>query len=152
MIQSVSARFTKMQKIWKANFALFMMLVLAIGMMPSFAGDPGSLQPGSCGAKIALVLDRSSSIGVGDFNGNQDNVNAVKFGSGALAVAMKGPNAFMDVYAFASEAQRINSSWLNLVDDNHVNLQTNAIGQIPFKTGQSNTSSGDLYPDGLAAG
>ena len=152
MIHSLSTRFSKMQRIWKTNFALFLLLTLAIGMMPSFAGDPGTLTPGSCGAKIALVLDRSASIGVADFNGSDGNIAAVKIHSGSLVQSMKGANAFTDVYAFASEAQRINSSWLNLVDDNYVNLQNAAIAQIPFKNGQSNSSSGDLYPDGLAAG
>ena len=149
---STVQRLTNISKIWKLNILLLIAVMLAGTLAVSYAGDHSALTDGKCNARIALVLDRSSSIGVGDFNGNQDNVNAVKFGAGALAASLKGPNAFMDVYAFGSNANRINSAWLNLVDDNHVALQQAAIAQTPFKTGQHNTDSGDLYPDGMAAG
>ncbi|MBP9115605.1 MAG: DUF11 domain-containing protein [Acidimicrobiia bacterium] len=158
MIRTLTYRFSSMRKIWKANFALFLLLVLAIGMLPSYAGvntktsSAKAFASGDCGARIAVSLDRSSSIGVSEFGGSQANVDTIKRGVTLLNNSIIGPDSYTDYYTFASASRRVNTGgWFNLKDQTASNWQNQIVSGVKFKTGATNYSSGDLYDDGLAA-
>ena len=158
MIRTLTYRFSSMRKIWKANFALFLLLVLAIGMLPSYAGvntktsSAKTFASGDCGARIAVSLDRSSSIGVSEFGGSQANVDTIKRGVTLLNNSIIGPDSYTDYYTFASTSRHVNTAnWFNVKNQESADYQNQFVNAIKFKTGATNYSSGDLYDDGLAA-
>ena len=118
----------------------------------SYAGDTNKLAYGKCGARITLVLDRSSSIGVSQFEGSQANVDKIKSASQDLFNAVKGPDSYTDVITFASVAERSNTGgWFHVKDQAAANWQSMVTHGIPFKVGATNESSGNRYWDGLPA-
>ncbi|MFN8015322.1 MAG: hypothetical protein U0R17_01775 [Acidimicrobiia bacterium] len=150
-------KITTRSKIFKLNILLLITFVIAATMTVSFATEA---QQTNCGARVALVLDRSSSIGVDQFSGgaaqSEANVAAIKNGAMSFVDALKGPDSYMDVYAFASVAQRINSGGWFKLDGNfnstttNVDLQKFVIGTTKFKRGAT-SSSENAYNDGMTA-
>ncbi|MEI2834028.1 MAG: CARDB domain-containing protein [Acidimicrobiia bacterium] len=109
-----------------------------------------------CGARVALVLDRSSSIGVDRFSGSRAqsvaNINAIKSGANSFVDALIGKDSYTDVYTFASVAERVNTGgWFNVKDQTAANWQKLGIGGLKFKQG-ADSSSENAYWDGLPAG
>jgi hypothetical protein len=148
----LTKRFTTFPKIWKFNIALLIMVMLAGTFAVSYAGDTNKLAYGKCGARITLVLDRSSSIGVSQFKGSQANVDKIKSASQDLFNAVKGPDSYTDVITFASVAERSNTGgWFHVKDQAAANWQSMVTHGIPFKVGATNESSGNRYWDGLPA-
>lgn len=152
-------RFTRYSKVRKFTVLALIALTVTASIAVSFATT--SQTSGECGAHVALVLDRSSSIGVDQFSGSAAqsvaNISAIKNGAMSFVDAVKGPDSYMDLFAFASVAQRINSvpSWFKLdgSDDGthqNVDVQKLAIGITPFKTG-ANSAVMNAYEDGMTA-
>ncbi len=132
---------------------LLALLMIAGTMVVSFATSTTS--NGECGAKVALVLDRSSSIGVDAFSGgrnqSQANISAIKVASNDFVQALQGKDSYTDVYAFASVAKRINTGgWFNIKDQDTTNWQKMVIGNIRFKQGAT-SSAENAYDDGMTA-
>lgn len=129
------------------------MLLVAATMTISFATS--SSQNDNCGARVALVLDRSSSIGVDQFSGGRAqsvrNIDAIKVGANNLVDALKGKDSYTDVYGFATLSHRLNTGdWFNIKDQDHANWQKLVIGGSKFKQGATSTSE-KAYPDGMNA-
>ena len=151
---SLTARFTSYSKIAKLNVMLLTLLLVATTMAVTFATNGGS-GTGECGAHVALVLDRSSSIGVDAFSGSRAqsdaNISAIKVGANNFVDALQGKDSYTDVYAFGSVAQRINTGgWFNVKDQDTANWQKMVIGNIKFKQG-ANSSAENAYNDGMNA-
>lgn len=132
---------------------LLAMLLIAGLMTVSFA--TGSASANNCGARVALVLDRSSSIGVDKYSGSaansERNVNAIITGANAFVDSIIGPDSYTDVYAFASVAQRINTGgWFNVKDQDAANWQKMVLSGTKFKRGAT-SSSENAYWDFLSA-
>lgn len=154
-IQNVTNRFTSLSKVAKLNVFLLTLLMIATTMAVSFAANGGTNAP-DCGAHVALVLDRSSSIGVDRFSGSRAqsdaNISAIKVGANVFVDAVQGPDSYTDVYAFASVAQRINTGgWFNVKDQTNANWQKMVIGGLKFKQGPD-SSSENAYNDGMLGG
>ena len=79
-------RVTKFSKIWKLNIMLLVSIMIAGTFAASYAdvnskaSSAKTFASGDCGARIAVSLDRSSSIGVSEFGGSQANVDTIKRG------------------------------------------------------------------------
>jgi uncharacterized repeat protein (TIGR01451 family) len=143
-------------KIVKLNVLLLVTLMIAATMSVTFATDGSVATYGNdCGARVALVLDRSSSIGVDQFSGSaansQANVDAIKVGANTFVDAIIGKDSYTDVYAFASVAQRVNSGgWFNVKDQDSANWQKLLIGGLKFKRGATSGAE-NAYDDGMNA-
>lgn len=161
-LTSLLHRTSTLSKIVKFNVFVLIALVVAATMVVSFASTNASapsetaLPTPACSARVAIVLDRSSSISIPEFGGSTSNVNTIKTAANDLIEAIKGPDSYSDVYAFATTAQRMNtvSSWWKLdglFDGVHTNvdIQKLVIGQTPFKIGARVADSGDVYKDGI---
>lgn len=128
--------------------------MIAGTMLVSFATTPANTSD-ECGAHVALVLDRSSSISVDRFSGSRAqsdaNISAIKVGANDFVQALKGKDSYTDVYAFASVAERINSGgWFNVKDQDTTNWQKMVIGGMKFKQG-ANSGDENAYWDGMSA-
>jgi len=151
---NVVNRVTSFSKIAKFNIMILALLMIAGTMLVSFATATTSTND-QCGARVALVLDRSSSIGVDRFSGSRAqsnaNISAIKVGANDFVQALQGKDSYTDVYAFASVAQRINTGgWFNIKDQDSTNWQKMVIGGIKFKQG-ANSGDENAYNDGMNA-
>lgn len=150
---NIVRRFTSYSKVAKINVLMLALLLIASTIAVSFATN--SSTPPNCGARVALVLDRSSSIGVDAFSGSraqsEANISAIKVGANVFVDAIQGPDSYTDVYAFASVAQRVNTGgWFNVKDQTNANWQKMVIGGLKFKQGAT-SSAEDAYNDGMNA-
>ena len=115
-------RVTKFSKIWKLNIMLLVSIMVVGTFAVSYAGTTTAATNNKiCGARVALVLDRSSSIGVDRFSGSRAqsvaNINAIKSGANSFVDALIGKDSYTDVYTFASVAERVNTGgWFNVKD------------------------------------
>ena len=151
-------RVTKFSKIWKLNIMLLVSIMIAGTFAASYAdvnskaSSAKTFASGDCGARIAVSLDRSSSIGVSEFGGSQANVDTIKRGVTLLNNSIIGPDSYTDYYTFASTSRHVNTAnWFNVKNQESADYQNQFVNAIKFKTGATNYSSGDLYDDGLAA-
>lgn len=151
--QTSIQRFTNLSKITKLNVFLLTLVILAASMAVTFASNSTT----QCGARVAMVLDRSSSIGVDTYSGSRQqsdsNIHTIKQGAIEFVNALKGPDSYTDLYAFGSVAQRINGvpSWYNLGSQENVDIQNWVIATTKFKQGVK-SSDENAYDDGMLAG
>ncbi len=148
-------------KILKFNAFLVVALMIAASMAVSFAADGDDVTPAPtaeavCGARVVLVIDRSASIGVDNLTGSRANSNAniaaVKTAGSAFVDALRGPDSYMDLFAFGTLTKRINGapSWFRIDTPANANLQKYAIQTTTFKTGAS-MDDHNQFQDGLDA-
>ncbi|HMS25399.1 MAG TPA: VWA domain-containing protein [Acidimicrobiia bacterium] len=147
-------------KILKFNVFLIVALMIAASMAVSFATDGNDPAPTVatpvCGARVVLVLDRSASIGVDNQTGSRAisnaNIAAIKTASADFVDALKGPDSYMDLFAFGTLTQRINGapSWFHINNTANANIQKYAIATTTFKTGAS-MDDHNQFQDGLNA-
>ena len=121
--KNVIHRFTGYSKIVKINIVLVISLVIAATIAISFANsdsanvDMTNAPATQCAAKVAIVLDRSNSIGVRAQGGSYETVHGLKLAvMDNVVQKLQGSQKYTDLFAFASVAERINGNngWLDL--------------------------------------
>ncbi len=150
---NLSLRFTNFSKLVKLNALLFAVLLIATTVSVSFGSTDSSTPDPDCGAQVALVLDRSASIGVDAISGgaaqSASNIAATKAGASAFVDAIIGVDSYVDIYAFASVSQRQSTGgWFNVKDQAAADAKKAVINNIKFKQGAT-VSAENAYDDGL---
>lgn len=145
-------KITGYSKLAKFNLLMLVSVMIASTMLVSFAAETNTATTAaSCGAKVSLVLDRSSSIGV---PGYQDpgqspaqNIEKVRSGAKSLVTALQGNDSYVDTFVFASVAKRSDDSnpqpRKQLTAGNVASINQ-WLSNVTFKTNFE-----DVYPDGM---